>query len=150
MWCVAVAESAIRRFWSFEQRPPAAELKIAAQRSRPPKSNFKKLSASPTYKAGHGLRSYQLEGLNWLLFSWYNRRSVMLADEMGAPPRLRACERARRPHGPPSRTSRAAVFASRPPSSRPPCQIGRSPLKAAEAALSLTRRVQASARRCSQ
>ncbi|EOD27599.1 Chromodomain helicase DNA binding protein, partial [Emiliania huxleyi CCMP1516] len=29
------------------------------------------------------LRPYQLEGLNWLLFSWYARRSVMLADEMG-------------------------------------------------------------------
>ena len=24
-----------------------------------------------------------MEGLNWLLFSWYTRRNVLLADEMG-------------------------------------------------------------------
>eukprot|EP00547_Thalassionema_nitzschioides_P006181 CAMPEP_0194218418 /NCGR_PEP_ID=MMETSP0156-20130528/23714_1 /TAXON_ID=33649 /ORGANISM="Thalassionema nitzschioides, Strain L26-B" /LENGTH=2173 /DNA_ID=CAMNT_0038947761 /DNA_START=65 /DNA_END=6583 /DNA_ORIENTATION=- len=29
------------------------------------------------------LRSYQLEGVNWLLFNWWNRRSCILADEMG-------------------------------------------------------------------
>ena len=32
---------------------------------------------------GLRLREYQLEGVNWLLFSWYAHRSVMLADEMG-------------------------------------------------------------------
>ena len=32
------------------------------------------------YNGGHTLRPYQIEGLNWLLFSWYNRRSVMLAS----------------------------------------------------------------------
>ena len=26
---------------------------------------------------------HQVEGLNWLLFSWYTRRNVLLADEMG-------------------------------------------------------------------
>ena len=37
------------------------------------------LSTSPlcTLQTGHALRPYQLEGLNWLLFSWYTRRSVM-------------------------------------------------------------------------
>lgn len=29
------------------------------------------------------LRSYQVEGLNWLLFNWYNDRNSILADEMG-------------------------------------------------------------------
>jgi len=32
---------------------------------------------------GFKLRSYQLEGVNWLLFNWWNRRSAILADEMG-------------------------------------------------------------------
>jgi SNF2 family DNA or RNA helicase len=32
---------------------------------------------------GFTLRSYQLEGVNWLLFNWWNRRSPILADEMG-------------------------------------------------------------------
>lgn len=32
---------------------------------------------------GFKLRSYQLEGVNWLLFNWWNKRSPILADEMG-------------------------------------------------------------------
>jgi chromodomain-helicase-DNA-binding protein 7 len=35
------------------------------------------------FRNGGSLRPYQLEGVNWLLFSWYAQRSVMLADEMG-------------------------------------------------------------------
>jgi Chromo (CHRromatin Organisation MOdifier) domain len=34
-------------------------------------------------ETGFRLRSYQLEGLNWLLFNWWNHRSCILADEMG-------------------------------------------------------------------
>jgi hypothetical protein len=33
--------------------------------------------------SGFQLRSYQLEGVNWLLFNWWNKRSCILADEMG-------------------------------------------------------------------
>lgn len=32
---------------------------------------------------GRKLRDYQLEGLNWLVFNWYQRRNCILADEMG-------------------------------------------------------------------
>lgn len=35
------------------------------------------------FKDGNQLRSYQLEGMNWLRFCWYNRRNSILADEMG-------------------------------------------------------------------
>merc|ERR1712141_551512 len=35
------------------------------------------------YKNNNSLRPYQLEGVNWLLFSWYNGRNCLLADEMG-------------------------------------------------------------------
>ena len=38
---------------------------------------------SPTFKNGLALRSYQVEGLNWLLRSWYAERGSILADEMG-------------------------------------------------------------------
>ena len=55
----------------------------AARGARPPRTNFKKLESSPVMRMGHELRPYQIEGVNWLLFSWYARRSVMLADEMG-------------------------------------------------------------------
>ena len=35
------------------------------------------------WKSGNQLRDYQLAGLNWLSFCWYNRRGCILADEMG-------------------------------------------------------------------
>jgi SNF2 family DNA or RNA helicase len=34
-------------------------------------------------KPGGELHDYQLEGVNWLLFSWHERTNVVLADEMG-------------------------------------------------------------------
>ena len=37
---------------------------------------------SPFYLGGNKLRDYQLKE-NWLIFSWYQRRNVTLADEMG-------------------------------------------------------------------
>ena len=40
-------------------------------------------SSASEIDLGFRLRSYQLEGLNWLLFNWWNRRSCILADEMG-------------------------------------------------------------------
>jgi chromodomain-helicase-DNA-binding protein 7 len=35
------------------------------------------------YRNDNQLRSYQLEGLNWLIFCWHQRRGCLLADEMG-------------------------------------------------------------------
>uniref|UniRef100_A0A7N6BDE4 DNA helicase n=1 Tax=Anabas testudineus TaxID=64144 RepID=A0A7N6BDE4_ANATE len=42
-----------------------------------------KLDETREYKNGNILREYQLEGVNWLLFNWYNRQNCILADEMG-------------------------------------------------------------------
>uniref|UniRef100_A0A669QM54 Chromodomain helicase DNA binding protein 6 n=1 Tax=Phasianus colchicus TaxID=9054 RepID=A0A669QM54_PHACC len=42
-----------------------------------------KLEKSREYKNSNQLREYQLEGMNWLLFNWYNRKNCILADEMG-------------------------------------------------------------------
>uniref|UniRef100_A0A8C9TMH5 Chromodomain helicase DNA binding protein 9 n=1 Tax=Scleropages formosus TaxID=113540 RepID=A0A8C9TMH5_SCLFO len=50
---------------------------------RPPASHWKKREQSREYRNGNRLRDYQLEGVNWLLFNWYNRRNCILADEMG-------------------------------------------------------------------
>ena len=47
------------------------------------KHEWKKWDESPDYKNNNKLRPYQLEGVNWLLFSWYNGRNCLLADEMG-------------------------------------------------------------------
>lgn len=40
---------------------------------RPSASSWKKLEESREYKNANTLREYQLEGVNWLLFNWYNR-----------------------------------------------------------------------------
>jgi len=40
---------------------------------RPQAGSWKKLELSHEYKNGNQLREYQLEGVNWLLFNWYNR-----------------------------------------------------------------------------
>uniref|UniRef100_A0A3B1JQ50 Chromodomain helicase DNA binding protein 7 n=1 Tax=Astyanax mexicanus TaxID=7994 RepID=A0A3B1JQ50_ASTMX len=50
---------------------------------RPPTSDWQKSESSREYKNGNALREYQLEGVNWLLFNWYNTRNCILADEMG-------------------------------------------------------------------
>lgn len=45
---------------------------------------FKKLTRTPAYITQYGdLRDYQLEGVNWLLYSWCHGTNVILADEMG-------------------------------------------------------------------
>ena len=38
---------------------------------------------SPVFLNGNQLRSYQLEGLNWLAYCWHNGHGSILADEMG-------------------------------------------------------------------
>lgn len=40
---------------------------------RPAAASWKKLEETREYKNGNTLREYQLEGVNWLLFNWYNR-----------------------------------------------------------------------------
>ncbi|KAI8817172.1 SNF2 family N-terminal domain-containing protein [Fimicolochytrium jonesii] len=50
---------------------------------RPLPKDWRKMDDSPAYKNDMILRPYQLEGLNWLLFCWYNRQNSILADEMG-------------------------------------------------------------------
>ncbi|MEQ2196392.1 choline dehydrogenase 7 [Xenoophorus captivus] len=39
---------------------------------RPSAADWNKLESSREYRNGNALREYQLEGLNWLTFNWYN------------------------------------------------------------------------------
>ncbi|KAK9824197.1 hypothetical protein WJX72_008454 [[Myrmecia] bisecta] len=41
------------------------------------------LEMQPAYLKGGTLRDYQLEGLNWLIYSWSTDNNCILADEMG-------------------------------------------------------------------
>ncbi len=42
------------------------------KQERPPASDWQKSESSREYKNDNALREYQLEGVNWLLFNWYN------------------------------------------------------------------------------
>lgn len=70
----------IQQFETHKALPPKDKWK---PKKRPHPDLWVKLDASPKYKGANMLREYQLEGLNWLLFSWYNSRNCILADEMG-------------------------------------------------------------------
>lgn len=59
--------------------PSEEELKPV---TRPAPGKWKELE-KVEFKNDNDLRSYQLEGVNWLRFCWYNGRNSILADEMG-------------------------------------------------------------------
>uniref|UniRef100_A0AAQ4QGG2 Chromodomain helicase DNA binding protein 7 n=1 Tax=Gasterosteus aculeatus aculeatus TaxID=481459 RepID=A0AAQ4QGG2_GASAC len=61
----------------------AARTPNTTRMDRPPAADWKQLEGSRDYKNSNALREYQLEGLNWLTFNWYNSRNCILADEMG-------------------------------------------------------------------
>ncbi|OQR87370.1 chromodomain-helicase-DNA-binding protein [Achlya hypogyna] len=46
-------------------------------------TEFVPYEQSPTFKGGRTLRSYQVDGLNWMISCWKAKRSCLLADEMG-------------------------------------------------------------------
>ena len=50
---------------------------------RPTSREWVSMDKSPVYKNNNTIRSYQLEGVNWLTFCYYNKQNCILADEMG-------------------------------------------------------------------
>lgn len=75
-----VEEKKIEEYYRFTKVPPKDKWK---PKRRPTPDQWRKLEESPVYKNNNTLRPYQLEGLNWLKFSWYNSHNCILADEMG-------------------------------------------------------------------
>lgn len=75
-----VDKDKIEQFNRYNKIPLRSEWK---SKKRPTADMWKKLEKTPVYKGGNTLRPYQLEGLNWLKFSWYNSHNCILADEMG-------------------------------------------------------------------
>uniref|UniRef100_A0A4W6CPR3 Chromodomain helicase DNA binding protein 8 n=1 Tax=Lates calcarifer TaxID=8187 RepID=A0A4W6CPR3_LATCA len=73
-----VDEGKVEEFSKIQNRQPRLK-----RTPRPAASSWKKLEETREYKNGNTLREYQLEGVNWLLFNWYNRQNCILADEMG-------------------------------------------------------------------
>ena len=73
-------EGALEAYEDAQARP-CVPPPVEEAGSRP--EEMTKLDDSPTFSEGRTLRPYQLEGVNWLLSSWAERRNVMLADKMG-------------------------------------------------------------------
>lgn len=65
-------QCAINQFYAHTRTPPTPkEMAVAAcVPYRPTAANFRPFESSPVYKAGRTLRPHQIDGLNWLLFSW--------------------------------------------------------------------------------
>ncbi|KAJ3695446.1 hypothetical protein LUZ60_000823 [Juncus effusus] len=57
--------------------------KKASSKTKALTRDMRAYDASPKFLTGGSLHPYQLEGLNFLRFSWLNNRRVILADEMG-------------------------------------------------------------------
>lgn len=71
----------------FIHPPPKKDLETRLARLRAGGiQNFKDnvvLSNQPEILTGGELMSYQMEGLNWLYYQWYQKQNAILADEMG-------------------------------------------------------------------
>ncbi|KAI8883742.1 hypothetical protein K501DRAFT_86912 [Backusella circina FSU 941] len=81
-------EESVRRVDStkldeFISRKQIPQEKLMHPPPRPDMTRFIQYNQSPSFRYGNSLRPYQLEGLNWLRFCYFNYRSSILADEMG-------------------------------------------------------------------
>ena len=79
------SEKAAKKAFYERHRVPTHVQSKSAKRNIRKATNFRAYTDDnrPDLNPGIELRSYQITGLNWLLFNWYNRRNSILADEMG-------------------------------------------------------------------
>ncbi|KAJ3102292.1 choline dehydrogenase 7 [Phlyctochytrium planicorne] len=73
----------IEEFHKRRMFNPSKQASLNTVGKRPSAKEWRVMEESPVYINENQLRSYQLEGLNWLLFCWYNNQNSILADEMG-------------------------------------------------------------------
>jgi len=99
----------VEDFWLRQKAPTPVEVNKISKASHPHPRDFKKMNESPVFGVSsvvrpiakldgeedldltidkdpgveYKLRGYQLEGVNWLTWNWYNKRLCILADEMG-------------------------------------------------------------------
>lgn len=78
---------ALNKYQQFNNYAVACEStekqKKLAIKGKRKESDFIHLESQPTCLSGGQLHDYQMEGLNWLRYSWQLENNVILADEMG-------------------------------------------------------------------
>ncbi|RQM19766.1 hypothetical protein B5M09_010463, partial [Aphanomyces astaci] len=76
-------DAAVQLYHAFNKEPPppssAASLKRTTAQFRPYNADNPIRFKTDLQQ----LRDYQVEGVNWMIFNWYNHRNSLLADEMG-------------------------------------------------------------------
>ena len=83
---VKTAQDKVADFRRFQELPSRED---RARRPRPALPAGSGADARPDFvseckfKGGNKLREYQQEGVNWLLYNWFQQRGAILADEMG-------------------------------------------------------------------
>ncbi len=105
----------VEDFWIRQQAPDPHEFQLTLK-EHPHIREYKKLLESPKFgtpsargsigiksssndesgqnsedSAALCLRTYQLDGVNWMLWNWWNKRSCILADEMGLGKTIQVC-----------------------------------------------------------
>ncbi|XP_017430906.1 CHD3-type chromatin-remodeling factor PICKLE isoform X2 [Vigna angularis] len=77
---ISAFQAEIERFNNFQSRTRRV---LDASASENLQKEFLPYESSPEFLSGGSLHPYQLEGLNFLRFSWSKQTHVILADEMG-------------------------------------------------------------------
>ncbi|KAK6105983.1 SNF2 N-terminal domain family protein [Brugia pahangi] len=67
---------------AYKLRNTCDSLKVKPK-LHPSASDWSKIPEDITFKGNNRLREYQFEGVNWLLYCYYNKQNCILADEMG-------------------------------------------------------------------
>lgn len=67
---------------AYKRRHTCDSLKVKPK-PYPSSLDWCKIPEDITFKDGNRLREYQFEGVNWLLYCYYNKQNCILADEMG-------------------------------------------------------------------
>lgn len=81
---VAEYQSVIDKFLQRSQQQLLSRTFYGPRVQRPSFRNVQLLQSTPSeWLKGGVLRDYQLQGINWLVFSWCNSTNCILADEMG-------------------------------------------------------------------
>ncbi|KAF7830339.1 CHD3-type chromatin-remodeling factor PICKLE isoform X1 [Senna tora] len=83
---ISAFQPEIERFTKFQSRSRRKKQKSSVKDGDEPKKHqkeFQQYEHSPGFLTGGTLHPYQLEGLNFLRFSWSKQTHVILADEMG-------------------------------------------------------------------
>lgn len=67
----------------YVKMPRGSILKARVEKARSTDFNELEKKEQPKGLSGGELMKYQLEGVNWLLYRWYQKQNGILADEMG-------------------------------------------------------------------